>query len=392
MSSLKSMGHGTAVEHLDRLSAAPVLPPKVASAAPILTIVVPTLNERDNVKPLIALLDAALPDVDWEVMFVDDDSTDDTARRIRALALVDPRVRCVQRIGRRGLSTACIEGVLACSAPYVAVMDADLQHDEALLPRMLDILRKENVDLVIGSRYAAGGGLGDWAGNRAWISRLGTKLARLICKQDISDPLSGFFMCRRDVFEGAVRRMSGQGFKILLDLLASSSRPLRACELPFEFRTRRHGESKLDTLVVWEYFALLADKLFGHVLPIRFTLFALIGAVGLAVHMSILWEGLHFAALKFGVAQSLATLAAMTSNFFLNNILTYRDQRLRGWQTLRGLFTFYAICAIGATANVGVASYLFNANQTWWVAGLLGVIVGAVWNYAMSSIFTWRGA
>jgi dolichol-phosphate mannosyltransferase len=386
------MRHDTEVEHLERLSAAQVQPPKVANAVPILTIVVPTLNERDNIKPLIALLDAALPHVDWEVMFVDDDSTDDTARRIRALALVDPRVRCIQRIGRRGLSTACIEGVLACSAPYVAVMDADLQHDEALLPRMLDILRKEDVDVVIGSRYAEGGGLGDWGRNRAWISRLGTKLARLICKQDISDPLSGFFMCRRDVFEGAVRRLSGQGFKILLDLLASSSGPLQVCELPFEFRTRRHGESKLDTLVVWEYFALLADKLFGHIVPVRFALFALIGAVGLAVHMSILWSGLHFAALKFGVAQSLATLVAMTSNFFLNNILTYRDQRLRGWRALRGLFTFYGICAIGTTANVGIASYVFNTHQIWWVAGVLGVIVGAVWNYAMSSIFTWRAS
>jgi dolichol-phosphate mannosyltransferase len=386
------MRHDTGMEPLAEFSAAQAQPPKVANAAPILTIVVPTLNERDNIKPLIALLDAALPNVDWEVMFVDDDSTDGTARRIRALALVDPRVRCIERIGRRGLSTACIEGVLACSAPYVAVMDADLQHDEALLPRMLEILRRENVDLVIGSRYAAGGGFGDLAGNRAWISRLGTKLARLICKQDISDPLSGFFMCRREVFEGAVRRLSGQGFKILLDLLASSSRPLRVCELPFEFRTRRHGESKLDMLVVWEYFGLLADKLFGHVVPVRFTLFALIGAAGLAVHMSILWAGLYFAALKFGVAQSVATLAAMTSNFFLNNILTYRDQRLRGWRILRGLFTFCGICAIGATANVGIASYLFDAHQTWWVAGVLGVIVGAVWNYAMSSIFTWRAS
>jgi dolichol-phosphate mannosyltransferase len=246
--------------------------------------------------------------------------------------------------------------------------------------------------LVIGSRYAAGGGLGDWAGNRAWISQLGTKLARLICKQDISDPLSGFFMCRRDVVESAVRRLSGQGFKILLDLLASSSHPLRVRELPFEFRTRRYGESKLDTLVVWEYFALLADKIFGRVIPVRFALFALIGVVGLSVHMSILWGGLKLAALEFGVAQSLATFAAMTSNFFLNNILTYRDQRLRGWRIFRGLFTFYGICAIGATANVGIAFYLFNANQTWWVAGVLGVIVGAVWNYAMSSIFTWRAS
>jgi dolichol-phosphate mannosyltransferase len=199
-------------------------------------------------------------------------------------------------------------------------------------------------------------------------------------------------MCRREVFESAVRRLSGQGFKILLDLLASSPRLLRVRELPFEFRSRRHGESKLDMLVAWEYFALLADKLFGHIVPIRFALFASIGVIGLAIHMSMLWSGLKFMALDFGMAQSLAAVMAMTSNFFLNNILTYRDQRLRGWRLLRGLFTFYGICGIGATANVGIASYLFSANQKWWVAGVLGVIVGAVWNYAMSSIFTWRAS
>jgi dolichol-phosphate mannosyltransferase len=386
------MRHGAEGGQLERLPAAQVQSAKTLNLSPILAIVVPTLNERDNIEPLIALLDAALPNVNWEVMFVDDDSTDDTAKHIRALARVDPRIRCIQRIGRRGLSTACIEGVLACSAPYVAAMDADLQHDEALLPRMLEILQKEPVDLVIGSRYAAGGGLGAWTSTRMQISQLGTKLARLICKQDISDPLSGFFMCRRQVFESAVRRLSGQGFKILLDLLASSPRPLRVRELPFEFRSRRHGESKLDMLVAWEYFALLADKLFGHIVPIRFALFASIGVIGLAIHMSMLWSGLKFMALDFGMAQSLAAVMAMTSNFFLNNILTYRDQRLRGWRLLRGLFTFYGICGIGATANVGIASYLFNANQKWWVAGVLGVIVGAVWNYAMSSIFTWRAS
>lgn len=386
------MRHDAEVEQLDRPSAPRVRSAKAVGVPPILAIVVPTLNERDNIKPLVALLDAALVKVDWELMFVDDDSTDDTAKHIRALALVDPRIRCIQRIGRRGLSTACVEGVLACSAPFVAVMDADLQHDEELLPHMLEILQTGSVDLVIGSRYAAGGGLGDWAGSRAWFSRLGTRLARLICNQEISDPLSGFFMCRRDVFESAVRRLSGHGFKILLDLLASSPRPVRICELPFEFRARQYGESKLDTMVVWEYFALLADKLFGHIVPVRFALFASIGVVGLAVHISILWGGFKLAALEFGLAQSIATLVAMTSNFFLNNVLTYRDQRLRGWRVLRGLFTFYGVCAIGATANVGIASYLFNANHEWWVAGVLGVIVGAVWNYAMSSIFTWRAS
>ncbi len=386
------MRHDAEAEQLERRAMPRVRPAKAEGVPPILTIVVPTLNERDNIKPLVALLDAALLRVNWELMFVDDDSTDDTAQYIRTLALVDPRIRCIQRIGRRGLSTACIEGVLACSAPFVAVMDADLQHDEELLPHMLEILQKGNADLVIGSRYAAGGSVGEWGGSRAWISRFGTKLARLVCKQEISDPLSGFFMCRRDVFESAVRRLSGQGFKILLDLLASSPRPLRIRELPFEFRARQYGESKLDSMVVWEYFALLADKLVGHIVPVRFALFASIGLVGLAVHIAILWGGFKLAAMDFGLAQSLATVAAMTSNFFLNNVLTYRDQRLRGWRALRGLFTFYGVCAIGATANVGIASYLFNANQEWWVAGVLGVIIGAVWNYAMSSIFTWRAS
>jgi len=362
----------------------------MVNLSPVLTIVVPTFNECDNIKPLIVSLDAALPNVRWEVMFVDDDSSDDTAENIRGLARIDPRVRCIQRIGRRGLSTACIEGVLGSSAPYVAVMDADLQHDEALLPRMLEVLQNEPVDLVIGSRYAAGGSLGDLAGTRAQMSLIGTKLARIFCKQEIADPLSGFFMCRRDVFERTVRHMSSQGFKILLDLLASSPHPLRVRELPFEFRSRQHGQSKLDTLVAWEYLTLLVDKFIGQIVPIRFALFASIGMVGLAIHMLILWSGLRFMRFEFEAAQSLATMAAMTSNFFLNNILTYRDQRLHGWRLLRGLLTFYGICAVGATANVGIASYLFSAHQKWWVAGVLGVIVGAVWNYAMSSMFTWR--
>jgi dolichol-phosphate mannosyltransferase len=377
-------------QRLDGSLAARAVPPGAANTAPILTIIVPTLNERDNIDPLLALVDAALPAIRWEVMFVDDDSTDGTPMHIRELARADPRVRCIQRIGRRGLSTACIEGVLASSSPYVAVMDADLQHDEALLPRMLEILERQPVDLVIGSRYAAGGSIGDFGRRRASISRAGTWLARLVCKQDVSDPLSGFFMCRREVFEGAVRRLSGQGFKILLDLVASSPQPLQIRELPFEFRTRQHGESKLDVLVAWEYVALLADKVLGGVVPIRFALFALIGLVGVAVHMSVLWGGLAMLAMGFAAAQSLATIVAMTSNFFLNNVLTYRDQRLRGWRLLRGLLTFYGICGIGATANVGIASYLFSSNHIWWVAGLLGVVVGAVWNYAMSSIFTWR--
>jgi len=374
-----------------------LLEPEPTSVAPRsiatrLSIIIPTLNERGNIEPLLALLTEALLEIEWEAIFVDDDSHDGTPEHVRAIARRNPRVRCLQRIGRRGLATACVEGVLACASPYVAVMDADLQHDERLLPEMVGVLESGAADLVIGSRYVAGGGIGDWSTGRARISGMATRLARMICRADIADPLSGFFMCRREVFEAALRRMSGQGFKVLLDLLASSPEPPpRVKELPYSFRERRHGESKLDAMIAWEYGMLLADKLVGRFVPVRFALFALIGGLGVFVHMATLWSGLSLFALSFTGAQTTATIAAMTVNFFLNNFFTYADRRLKGWRVLRGLLSFYLICSLGAVANIGIASYLFQEQERWWIAGIAGIIVGSVWNYAVSSVFTWKG-
>jgi dolichol-phosphate mannosyltransferase len=355
-----------------------------------LAVVLPTFNERDNVEPLIARLEEVLAGTEWEAIFVDDDSRDGTAEHVRAIARRKPYIRCVQRLGRRGLSTACIEGVLASSAPFLAVMDADLQHDETLLPRMLEMLKSSALDIVIGSRYAAGGGVGAWDPSRARISDLATRLSRLVVKAELSDPMSGFFMIRRPVFEAALRDLSGQGFKILIDLFASSPRPLAFAELPYQFRLRRHGESKLDTLVAWEYLQLLLDKLIGHLVPVRFALFAMIGGLGLVVHLAVLGLVLKFLGVDFTLAQSVATVTAMTSNFLLNNWFTYRDRRLRGWRLLRGLVSFYVVCSVGAIGNVGIAAYVFHADQAWWLAGIAGAIVGSVWNYATSAVFTWR--
>jgi dolichol-phosphate mannosyltransferase len=355
-----------------------------------LTIVVPTFNERDNVALLVDRLKVVLRGIDWEVIFVDDDSPDGTTAYIRDIAQTNGRVRCIKRIGRRGLSTACMEGILASCAPYVAVMDADLQHDERILPEMLDLLREKRCDLVVGSRYVAGGGVGNWDSSRAKISAFATWLSRLICKIEIADPMSGFFMLRRPVFDMAVGRMSGEGFKILLDLLASSPEPIRVREIAYQFGARRFGESKLDTLVAWQFALLIADKLVGHIVPVRFAFFALIGGLGVFVHFAVLWYCFKVAVLTFDYSQSIATIVAMTSNFFLNNFFTYRDTRLRGWRMLRGLLSFYCVCVVGTVANVGIASYVFAANQKWWLAGLVGVMIGAVWNYAVSSVFTWR--
>ena len=361
-----------------------------AMTAPELTLVIPTFNEKDNIAPLLDLLISALRGINWEVIFADDNSPDDTSLVVAQIARNDRRVRCLHRIGRRGLSTACIEGVLASTAPYFAVMDADLQHDERLLAAMLETLKGESYDVVVGSRYVAGGTVGQWDKHRVGISKFATHLSRIVCKSDIADPMSGFFMMRRTAFDRAVHNLSGQGFKILLDLLASSPEPMRVKELPYEFRQRRFGTSKLDTLVAWEFAVLIGDKLIGHLVPVRFALFAFIGIIGLGVHLTVLRSALAIPSFSFTAAQAVATVFAMTSNFFLNNLFTYRDQRLKGIRLIRGLLSFYLICAVGAVGNVGIATYIFAAEHVWWLAGVAGAIVGSVWNYTLSSIFTWR--
>jgi dolichol-phosphate mannosyltransferase len=350
---------------------------------PELTIVIPTLNERNNIRPLLEALDAVLAGIRWEVIFVDDDSADGTADEVRSIARRDGRVRCLQRIGRRGLSTACIEGALASSCPYIAVMDADMQHDERLLPRMLDTLKSDECDLVVGSRYIAGGGIGEWDRTRANVSSLATRLSRLICKAEIADPMSGFFMLRREAFADAMRGLSGQGFKILLDLLASSSKGLRIKELPFQFRPRRNGASKLDTMVILEFGLLLADKVTGGIITPRLALFGLIGALDLLAHIVVLWAGLRWAAASFVVSQALATAVVIGCNFPLYR-LTRISGAARGSSLIAAVLRFCGISAIGGAANVAIGSLVFSAGGSWWIAGIAGALIGMLWNYAVS--------
>jgi dolichol-phosphate mannosyltransferase len=357
-----------------------------------LSIVIPTFNERDNIRPLLALIEAALPNVAWEAVFVDDNSRDGTLDVLQEVAQSDARVRFLHRMGRRGLSTAVIEGILSTSAPYIGVIDADMQHDERVLPHMLEALRSHAYDITVGSRYVAGGGFGQWDESRKSISQFATRLAKLIVKSDLTDPMSGFFMVTRDAFKKAAGQLSGQGYKILLDIFASSPAPLRLKELPYEFRTRQHGESKLDSMVVVEYLMLLLDKMVGHIMPVRFIMFMAVGGLGLFVHFAVLTPLFKGGLATFVIAQSIATVVAMTFNYFVNNLLTYRDRRLKGlWGNIRGLLSFYAVCSIGAIANVGIANFAFDRHYVGWiVAGLAGTVVGAVFNYAASSVFTWR--
>jgi dolichol-phosphate mannosyltransferase len=367
----------------------PENPPQAAALAQ-LSVIVPTFNERDNVTTLFRRLEAALAGVAFEVIFVDDNSPDGTWDLVRSLARQDARVRCIRRIGRRGLSGACIEGILASSAPCAAVIDADLQHDETQLPKMLALLQAGEADLVVGSRYVEGGSADSFNKQRAGASAFATEVARRVLRVKIADPMSGFFMIRRDRFEQLAPQLSTLGFKILLDIVVTARGNLRIKEIPYTFGSRLHGESKLDSMVALDFLGLVLAKLTNDVVSLRFLLFAMVGSTGLFVHLAALFVALEMFDLPFPEAQACGALSAMTSNFILNNFLTYRDQRLKGFAILRGLLLFYLVCSVGLVANVGVAFSVYDQEPIWWLAGAAGALMGVVWNYAMSGLFVWR--
>jgi len=361
-------------------------------SGPELAVIVPTFNERGNIAELIRRLVECLGDRSWEVVFVDDDSPDGTADLVREHAHADSRIRCLRRIGRRGLASACVEGMLATTADYLAVIDADMQHDERLLPQMLDTLKQGDTDIVVGSRYAPGGDIADWDVRRARMSRLAVRLSRLVVPGDLRDPMSGFFMMRRSVLDGSVRGLSAIGFKILADLFASHDGALRFTELAYRFRARHAGESKLDSVTAWDYLMLLLDKLVGRWIPVRFLAFSIVGAVGVAVHFAVLTAVFQGLQRSFVLGQAVATLCAMTFNYTVNNVLTYRDLRLRGFLWLRGWVSFVLACSIGGFANLGVASTVYGLGRGWFLAAIAGILVGAVWNYAITMMLTWGRA
>ncbi len=381
---------------LDQLQPAPAKTAK-GWEPPQLAVIVPSFNERENIELLYERVTAALGKIPFEFVVVDDNSPDGTADVVKDMARRYPNVRCIHRIGRRGLSSAVVEGVAATATPYFAVVDADLQHDESVLPRMYEKAVAGD-DIVIGTRYAGEGSVGaGFSATRAAGSRLATRLSNLVTGTRLSDPMSGFFLMRREVFDEVATTLSDNGFKILLDIIVSATRfrsrhdqPLSIGEVPYTFRERHAGESKMNPLIVVQFLGLLLSKLSRGILPTSFLLFSMVGGSGIFVHMAALWfvgNVLHF---NFTNSQIAATLVAMTTNYVLNNELTYADKKLRGGRFWLGLLSFYLICSLGMLANISVAVALFNEGGGFLLAGFIGAIMSVVFNYSVTRVFTWR--
>ena len=355
---------------------------------PQLSVIVPTYNERTNVEPLVEAVRVALGDLSWEMLFVDDDSPDHTFDEVARVAKLEPRVRCVRRVGRRGLASAVIEGALVASSDVVAVMDADFQHDEARLRPMYDQLVATGCDLVVGTRYAGDGGVGDWNETRQRMSGFATAMSRLLVGDQTSDPMSGFFMARRAVFAASIYDLSQQGYKILLDIISSARKPLKITEVPYVFRNRRGGESKISAMVLAEFAFLLIEKLSRGLIPPRFVLFSLVGGLGLMVHVAILYV-FKAGGLAFLPAQEAAIVGAMLFNFVVNNQFTYHDRRLSGGRLVTGAILFCIVCSVGALANVGVAELAIHRTGSWSLAGIAGALMGAVFNFGVANSIIW---
>ncbi len=354
-----------------------------------IAVILPTYNERDNIPHVIRSLSAALEQFRWEAIFVDDDSPDGTAEVIANYARTMPNIRLIHRIGRRGLSTACIDGMMASQAKFLAVMDADGQHDERVLPRMLERLHAESLDVVVATRHADGGSMGEFCAGRVLLSRTGRALSKAVCRTHLSDPMSGFFALRRDFLLEVVHDLQGCGFKVLVDLLASARRPVRVGEVGYTFRERCHGESKLDALVGVEYITLVLSKLLDGMVSAEMLLYLLVGTAALLLHMLVLvllGREMH---LHFIAVQVCAAVLAGALIFQVNNRITFRDRRLRGMRILLGAMQFAAACSLGLWASEFVARTLLHDGIVGTVSGTAGAVFGTVWNLSVASQFTW---
>ncbi|MEI7665584.1 MAG: glycosyltransferase family 2 protein [Synechococcaceae cyanobacterium ELA263] len=371
---------------------------KAASAsAPALrvSIVLPTYNERYNIEPLLAKLLLLKQHVDLEILVVDDDSADGTAELVRKLAHHEPALRLIRRVGRAGLASAIKEGLLDATGDVAVVMDSDGQHEPASVLRAIETLQQQgDLDLVIGSRFHAQAVILGLSGRREQGSNWANRCARFSLSRaygSLTDYMSGFFALRLDEAIPLLRAVDVNGFKFLYELLAVSKGQLRVAEIPLSFQPRIHGSSKLDLAIIWDFLISILHSLSLRILPRRAISFGLVGSTGVLVQVLLCQLLTGLGGISFERALPFAVVAAATSNYLINNVLTFRFARLRGFALLRGLLKFLLVSSLPALANVGLAIAFYEnvARDSLW-AQLAGIIVVFVWNYAASSRFVWN--
>ena len=363
-----------------------------------LSLILPTYNEGKNIAPIIEQLVPVLDSVaklQYEIIVVDDDSPDRTWEK--ALELTDrfPQVRVVRRQGERGLSTAVIRGWQVARGRILGVMDADLQHPPEVAANVAREMMR-GADLGIASRHVEGGGVSDWSLGRRIISRGAQMIGFLLLPEvigRISDPMSGFFMIRRSALQG--RTLSPLGYKILIEVLGRGQVGWIS-EVPYTFRERVEGSSKLTNRIYLEYFQHLV-RLRLYLLQVSsFFRFCVVGCSGVVIDMSLLYVFSDPKMLGWGLTRSklLAAEAALLNNFVWNDLWTFgavsRHQNTMG-QRVKRFLKFNAICSLGIFFNVIILNVEFNfLHMNRYVANLVAIGLVTLWNYKSNKEFSWR--
>ena len=359
-----------------------------------ISIILPTLNEVENITSIIKRIINLSDDFLIEIIVVDDSSTDGTTTLVKKLSQKDNRIRLINRYGRNGLSSAIKDGILSASGDLIAVMDTDGQHQVESLYEAIDELLISNTDLIIGSRFLENSSIRGLSDNR----KKGSSLANLLAKYSLSkeyfkltDIMSGFMVFKSDRVLKLVERIDVNGFKFLYELLSVSEGNLDCKEIPLNFLPRKFGKSKLDIAIVWDFLISQIHSFSKRLIPRKAISFACVGFTGVIVQLSISYSFMWFLGFTFQNALPIAVVLAATSNYLVNNWLTFRVNRLRNKALFIGLLKFLIVSSLPIFANVGLASSFYNlVSPNTLFSQLAGIIVVFIWNYAASSKLVWN--
>ncbi|EPG66558.1 GtrA-like protein [Leptospira wolffii serovar Khorat str. Khorat-H2] len=321
---------------------------------------------------------------------------------------VNPRLKLIRRMTDRGLSSAIVSGMSVAEGEFFLVMDADLQHDESILPEMIREL-ENGADVAVGTRYANGGSTGKWNWIRKFLSVVANAFAKFLLPIRISDPMSGFFAIRREVFFKSGEKINPGGFKILLELIGRYEGDLKIKEVPFHFRRRLHGETKLNNSIARSFLVSVLDLRFGKWVSSTFLLYSIVGISGVLVNLFgfVLFESLGIkdvstgfeilplfpASVFFGIELSIV------SNFILNNYFTFYETRYEKWAAIRGFVIFSGVSALGILVQLGIFQLLFHKFlprlgvpqnfEARLLSDLTAIAVAMFTNYFLNSNITW---
>ncbi|MDV6237133.1 glycosyltransferase family 2 protein [Leptospira ellisii] len=380
--------------------------------SPFISIILPTYNEKENLPILLPRIESSLKGYSFEIIVVDDNSPDRTWEIAERLKEKHPEMRVLRRMDAKGLSSAVIAGMGSAKGNVFLVMDADLQHDERILPRLIDEIVSGRSDISIGTRYTNGGSTSDWSAIRRFFSVTATRLAKLFLPLPVSDPMSGFFAISRAQFEGTLEKINPRGFKILLEFLSRPSVAPRVSEVPFTFQSRRFGQTKLDGSVIRNYLVAVLDIRFGKRISPTFLLYSLVGSFGVLVNLTglLIGEFFEFPELEtpfrflnpFHTSVLFGIEISILSNFAFNNYLTFYEKRYSGFKLTQGLILFHLVSLLGLFIQVSGFQFLyhkiflselkFSGILIKLICDSFAISAAMITNYFLNLNVTWKGS